>query len=74
MKNKALTAKQMKEALALLGIEDTIENRRYVTMAAITVLTGNGMDIAEAYDIVMGPGAWRKLSDELWERSQAVAA
>ncbi len=40
--------------------------------AAIIEATKRGLDTPAAYDSVMGAGAYRRMTDDIWERLQNV--
>lgn len=41
-------------------------NKARISMAILTLMQA-GMTLPEAFDQVMGEGAYRKLADEVWE-------
>ena len=49
----------------------TVEKfKRFVIAFTIKSLTEIGVEIAKAYDIVMGDGAYNRLADEVWAKCQ----
>lgn len=49
----------------------TVENfKKFVVAFAIKTLVEKGMEIASAYDVVMGDGAYETLVNEVWSRCQ----
>jgi hypothetical protein len=49
----------------------TVEKfKQFVIAFTIKSLTDIGVEIAKAYDIVMGDGAYNRLADEVWTKCQ----
>ena len=42
--------------------------KEFVIAFTFKALTDNGIDVPEAYDIVMGDGAYVKLADDVWSK------
>ncbi len=47
--------------------------QRFVIGICFRTLTENGVETSEAFDMLLGDGAFRKLSDSIWEHFQPVA-
>ena len=47
--------------------------RMFVIAICFRTLTENGVETSEAFDMLLGDGAFRKLSDSIWEHFQPVA-
>ncbi len=49
----------------------TVEKfKTFVVAFTIKMMVDIGIDIAKAYDIVMGDGAYNQLASDVWERCQ----
>lgn len=67
-----MNTEALKNIAALIAAQGITPTAEMVISLSVKVLVDSGMEVRDAFDRVMGSGAFQKLSDMVWEDLQTA--